>query len=186
MVRRQGGGRRRRRLPVTVGCHGRALTHVLTCSPVTYPSNPPTSGPHYPIWTAYKAYTTPVPRGFYAHNLEHGAVVIGYNCPTGCDAEIAALLAFLDARPADPLCIPPLEGRYVITPDPLLDTRFAAAAWGALMKSDCLDLAALATFLDEHYAMAPENFCGDGIDVTDPALGYPPDCGSSPADAGVD
>lgn len=160
--------------------------HVLTCSPVTYATNPPTSGPHYPSWAAFKTYTSPVPRGFYVHSMEHGAVVIAYNCPSGCDADLALLAAFLDARPADPLCVAPLKSRIIVTPDPLLDTMFAASAWGASLKSDCFDWNALTLFLDTHYAMAPENFCFDGIDPTAPGSGIPADCGSAPMDAGAD
>jgi hypothetical protein len=154
------------------------------CTPVTYATNPPTSGPHYPIWAAFKSYSSPVPRGFTVHDLEHGAIVISHNCTTPCDTELAALAQFLDQRPADPLCTPPLRLRVVITPDPELDTRFAAAAWGALMKSDCLDLPLLGFFMDQHYAKAPENFCFDGIDVLSPDAGVPM-CGQ-PVDAGGD
>jgi hypothetical protein len=154
--------------------------HVPACSLIGWGSNPPTSGSHYPIWAAYQAYTTPVPRGFYVHNLEHGAVVIAYNCPLGCDDEIASLTAYLAARPADPLCVAPLTNRFVVTPDPQLDVMFAAAAWGWAFKSDCLDLPALGAFLDAHYAGAPESSCANGVDVTSPALGYPADCGVPP------
>lgn len=119
------------------------------------------------------------------HSMEHGAVVFSYNCPNGCTSELNALQAFLDARPADPMCTPPLRARIIVTPDPLIDTKFAAAAWGALYKGDCLDFTALGAFLDMYYAKAPENFCFDGIDVLSPDAGTPPDCGN-PMDAGTD
>lgn len=157
--------------------------HVATCSPVLYSSEPPTSGPHYPIWAAFKTYAKPVPRGFYVHDLEHGAMVILYNCPQGCDAELAQLKAFLDARPADPLCVAPVKNRFVVTPDPLSDVPFAAAAWGAALRSQCFDLPALGAFIDAHYGLGPEALCGDGVDVTDPAAGIPADCGEA-IDAG--
>ncbi|MFO0762007.1 MAG: DUF3105 domain-containing protein [Byssovorax sp.] len=161
--------------------------HVQVCSPIVWNSNPPTSGMHYPVWAAFKTYKAPVPRGFTVHAMEHGAIVFSYNCPSGCAADIDALQAMLDARPADPLCVAPLKNRFIITPDPLLDTQFAAAAWGYAIKGDCLDLAAIGAFIDAHYAMAPENFCFDGTDVLDPAYNLPPDCGAPPvSDAGTD
>jgi Protein of unknown function (DUF3105) len=126
-----------------------------------------------------------VPRGFLVHSLEHGAVVISYNCPMGCQNDLNALKAFLDARPADPLCTAPLRARIIVTPDPLIDTKFAAAAWGAYYKGSCLDFPALGSFLDAYYAKAPENFCFDGVDVLSPGAGTPPDCGN-PIDAGAD
>jgi hypothetical protein len=152
--------------------------HVTTCSPLSYNSNPPTSGPHYQIWAAYQTYTTPVPRGFYVHDMEHGAVVILYNCPSGCDADLAQLAAWLDARPADPNCSPPVKSRIVVTPDPLIPTRFAAATWGWALTSECFDLAALGPFMDAHYAMSPEaSNCTQGWDVTAADAGIPDGCG---------
>ena len=160
--------------------------HVASCTPLTWSTNPPTSGMHYPIWAAFKSYTKAVPRGFYVHSMEHGAVVFTYSCSPGCDADVAALQAYLDARPADPLCVAPLKNRFILTPDPLLDVPFAASAWGAHLKMQCLDFAAIGAFLDAHYAKAPENFCFDGTDVTDPASGIPANCGDPVMDAGSD
>jgi hypothetical protein len=158
--------------------------HVTECFPVVYSSNPPTSGPHYPYWASFKTYTTPIPRGFTVHDLEHGAIVISYKCSGGCATELAALQAFVDARPADPTCVAPVKSRIVIVPDPLLDVPFAAAAWGFALTSQCFDLAALGAFIDAHYAMGPENFCFDGIDVTATDAGIPADCGEA-SDAGA-
>lgn len=141
-----------------------AGVHVTECSPITYATNPPTSGEHYPIWARFRAYDHPIPRGYWVHNLEHGAVVVTYNCPDGCDADVAALEDFLAARPADPACGGGVVNRFVVTPDPLLDTRFAASAWGYALRSECFDLPALGRFIDAHYARAPEDLCGDGVD----------------------
>ena len=150
--------------------------HVAQCTPITYATTPPTSGPHYPLWARFKAYADRVPRGFWVHAMEHGAVVVTYNCPGGCAAEVAALVAYLDARPVDPLCTAPVKNRFIVTPDPLLDTTFAASAWGWSLRSDCFDLPALGAFIDAHYAQAPENFCSDGFDPTAPGSGVPADC----------
>ena len=158
--------------------------HITQCFPVVYSSNPPTSGPHYPIWASFKTFTTPVPRGFTVHDLEHGAIVISYKCADGCASELAALQAFVDARPVDPLCIAPVKSRIVITPDPLLDVQFAAAAWGFALTSQCFDLPALEAFINAHYAMGTENFCFDGTDVASPDAGIAADCGA-PSDAGA-
>src|SRR5687767_10539255 len=47
--------------------------HLSLCAPLTYGTNPPSSGNHYAIWAAYQTYDRPFPRGFWVHNLEHGA-----------------------------------------------------------------------------------------------------------------
>ena len=158
--------------------------HVAMCFPVVYSSNPPTSGPHYPVWASFKTFTAPVPRGFTVHDLEHGAIVISYKCAGGCASELAALQALVDARAADPGCVAPVKSRIVITPDPLLDVPFAAAAWGFALTSQCFDLPALGAFIDAHYGMGTENFCADGVDVISPDAGIPADCGE-PQDAGA-
>lgn len=159
--------------------------HVPNCSFIEFQSNPPSSGEHYPTWAAFKAYAEPLPRGFWIHDLEHGAVVVAYNCPNGCASDVAALEAFFASRPVNPTCTPPVERRYVLTPDPKLDARFAVIAWGVALKGDCLDPAALEAFYAAHYAHAPEDECFDGVDVLAANGGLPPGCGEAP-DGGVD
>jgi hypothetical protein len=143
-----------------------AAPHVTIPSTIDWNSNPPSSGPHYPIWAAYQAYTTPVPRGYYVHDLEHGAVVFLYKCPTASCPEIAqALQAVSDSLPDDPLCTGAGQGvrvRTVITPDPLIDVPVAAAAWGWVYKAQCVDLPTLKAFAIDHYGHGPEAFCTNG------------------------
>lgn len=45
-----------------------------------YKSNPPTSGPHLPTWVKPGIYTQPQSEGELIHSLEHGYVIISYNC----------------------------------------------------------------------------------------------------------
>jgi hypothetical protein len=141
-------------------------SHVPIPSDITWDSNPPSSGPHYPVWAAYQAYTTPVPRGYYVHNLEHGAVVFLYNCGDGgCPAVVNALQAASDAIPDDPDCTSLGQGvrvRTVITPDPLIDTPLAAAAWGWVYHGPCIDLPTLRDFALSHYGRGPEIICSNG------------------------
>jgi len=155
---------------------GDRFPHTPICLPITYATNPPTSGRHYQDWAQYKTYSIPVAHGFLVHNLEHGAIVISYNCHHGCDEEVAALQAYLDGLPPDPSCEPEVKHRVVVVPDPELDVRFAAAAWGTSLKSECFDLEALGAFMQENYNHAPEDECLDGLDFEIPGL--PPDkCG---------
>lgn len=46
----------------------------------TYNSNPPTSGPHDAQWTKAGIYDKPQGDGYLVHSLEHGYVIISYNC----------------------------------------------------------------------------------------------------------
>ena len=145
--------------------------HVPLCSPVTFGTNPPSSGSHYPVWADYKTYATTFSRGFWVHSLEHGAVVLTYNCPEGCAAEIAAAQALIDALPPD-TCGAGFR-RIMLLPDPELDVRFAASAWGFTLKARCFDRAAFAAFIEAHTDHAPESVCGGGQDPTGGVGGMP-------------
>jgi hypothetical protein len=140
--------------------------HVTIGSDIQWDSNPPSSGSHYPIWAAFQTYDAPVPRGYYVHDLEHGAIVFVYNCGDGgCPDVVAAFHRASDSLPDDPLCTAAGEGvrvRTVITPDPLLDVTVAAAAWGWTYKAECIDLPSLEAFASAHYAQGPEMFCTNG------------------------
>jgi hypothetical protein len=140
--------------------------HVPIGSSVTWNSNPPSSGPHYPIWAAYQTFTSPVPRGYYVHDLEHGAIVFLYNCGDGgCPDVVDELTAASNSIPDDPLCSAAGAGvrvRTVITPDPLLDVPVAAAAWGFTYKAQCADLPSLIQFAASHYGQGPETLCANG------------------------
>ena len=141
--------------------------HVPIGAAIEWDSNPPSSGPHFPVWAAYQAYPSPVPRGYYVHDEEHGAVVLLYRCgdDAGCPDVAAALQSVADAIPDDPLCASTGQGvrvRAVITPDPLIDVPVAAAAWGWVYKAQCVDLPTLTAFAQAHYAQGPEVLCGNG------------------------
>jgi hypothetical protein len=143
--------------------------HVPVGTDIQWDSNPPSSGPHFPVWAAYQAYTTPVPRGYYVHDEEHGGVVLLYTCADAagpaCPDVAAALQQVSDAVPDDPLCTAAGQGvrvRTVITPDPLLDVPVAAAAWGWVYKAQCVDLPTLEAFVLAHYGQGPEVLCNNG------------------------
>lgn len=156
-------------------------THV-DCLPVPkYGTNPPSSGNHYMIWADYKTYATPVPWGHLVHSLEHGAVVIVYNCPGGCPAEVARAQAMIDGLPypLDPAdvdvaggnaCTAPTKGRIILAPDPTLDVRWAASAWTWTLRASCFDEATFSAFARAHYAKGSENFC---IELHEPFCAVP-------------
>lgn len=137
--------------------------HTAACAAITYRTRPPASGTHYPSWPVFRIYDRPVPWGFLVHGLEHGAVVIAYNCPGGCPAEIEAARAMIAALPAKPGCPRP---SVILTPDPTLDTRFAASAWRRILRATCFDRARFAQFVQEN------------VDRQGPEANLPGDCGA--------
>ena len=101
------------------------------------------------------------------HSLEHGAVVLWYNCPEGCADEVAQAQAFIDALPADPLCAgTSARQRAVLVPSPALGSRWAASAWGWTLTASCFDAAVVGDFFTAHYGQGPEALCNAGVVVT--------------------
>jgi len=152
-------------------------THIPSCAPVSYDSNPPSSGDHYGQWAGFGVYRSPLPRGFWVHNLEHGAIVLSYNCADGCADEVARAEQFLNELPTDPGC--PGSRRVLLLPDPLLDVRWAASAWGFTLRASCFEPTAFRRFYSEHYAKAPEDVCSEGTEfrLPDGSLDLPANCG---------
>jgi Protein of unknown function (DUF3105) len=137
--------------------------HVTEGSPLTFSSNPPASGPHYPIWPAFKEYDKPVDRGYLVHAMEHGAVVLFYKCDGAtCGPIVEGLRKVRDAVATDPSCDTATRVRVVIVPDPLLDVPVAAATWGWTYKAACLDLPTLTAFAKEHVNQGTEDTCASG------------------------
>ena len=54
--------------------------HVPAGTIGEYNSNPPTSGPHYAQWEKPGIYSKVLQDGNLIHSLEHGYVIISYNC----------------------------------------------------------------------------------------------------------
>ena len=145
-------------------------THVSCMSDVDYMTEPPSSGNHYICWAAYQTYTAPIPWGNLVHSLEHGAIVIVYNCPEGCDADVANIQAFIDGLPPDSDCAPTLgKNRMILMPDPdpNLGVKFAASAWDWTLRADCFDPIAFRQFFDDHYDHRREIICSDGWQPAD-------------------
>jgi hypothetical protein len=140
-------------------------THVSCMAEVSYLTEPPSSGNHYNSWAAYQTYSAPIPWGNLVHSMEHGAIVIVYNCPAGCDADVANLQAFIDGLPLDSDCAPTLGKNRIILmpdPDPNLGVKFAASAWDWTLRADCFDPVAFRQFFDDHYDHGREVICSDG------------------------
>lgn len=142
--------------------------HVPNCSQLSFSHYPPTSGSHYPAWANFKTFKFAVNPGYYLHSLEHGAIVILINCqkPGDCDGDFARLQRIADAAPQDSLCDSLTRHRIVIAQDTVMQSRFAAVAWGWSLESDCIDSAAFDAFIKAHYAQGPENVCAAGANFS--------------------
>lgn len=147
-------------------CNVRIAPHPVLASPHiaagdydpgAYNSNPPSSGPHCGSWAPWRVSQTQVPRCNWIHNLEHGGVLLLWNCPGGCPEVTEALAAV--ARGAVDACTP---ARVIASPDPSAPSPVSAASWGWTFQADCLDAeaqAALSSFVQAHIGRGPEQVC---------------------------
>ena len=73
--------------------------HVSVGTPITYNTDPPTSGSHYPSAQPGGFYDTEIAAGYLVHSLEHGAVVIYYHAPALTTAQLDTLQSRAAAHP---------------------------------------------------------------------------------------
>jgi Protein of unknown function (DUF3105) len=144
--------------PVGTPVANEGWVHVTEGSAITYQHNPPASGPHYPVWLRYEEYAAAQPRGYWVHNLEHGAIVFLYR-PDAPAAAVNALRNTFRALPNDPQCGHP---RALMTPDPLMPRPVAVVAADWLLEGETLADQPIRDFVSQHRNRAPENICEGG------------------------
>lgn len=98
----------------------------------SYNSNPPTSGPHDPVWTKAGVYSEPEGTGHLVHSLEHGYVIIYYRCGED-EKDCLDFVDKLKERVNKDLY------KLILMPWPNLETNFALTAWTRLDKFSAQD-----------------------------------------------
>jgi hypothetical protein len=144
----------------------RTANHLEACRALPQPEYPPVSGDHYGEWAEFKEYAKPVAAGYWLHNLEHGGLVLLYNCPAGCSDEVKQLRALVTALPTEAATCSPTVKRAILAPDTVMSARFAVIGWGHSLSGDCLDSAAFHGFMNDHFRKAPEDYCSSDIDFS--------------------
>ncbi len=133
--------------------------HVQVGTQVTYQHQPPTSGSHYsqagvaPV--AWQTIRTIQPE-VWVHNLEHGGIVVLYNCPSGCDDLQKQLTTYVNnIVPAEPQ-----YGEYKIIMSPYSDGmgthKVALLAWDRIEFLDGYDQAKITQFYEARVDQGPE------------------------------
>jgi hypothetical protein len=145
-----------------VGAEGRhfAAGEFQGYGTAPYGTDPPTSGRHIGELAQASVYETIVPNEVAVHNMEHGFVIVWYNCnaePAISSEECATLRNNLSSvvQPAIG------SGKFVVqTPDSTMDQRIALTAWQFMDVLDEFDAERIQTFIDTfvcHYD--PEGSC---------------------------
>jgi hypothetical protein len=135
-------------------------THVAQGTSVMYNHDPPTSGCHYnlgygnaPIQTG--AYDQMIQPEYWVHNLEHGYVVILYNCPSGCTSEFQQLRTWYKGLPKDPTGVVPYA-KVIIIPWSSMTVPFAAVSWDWYDPIPNFSIAEVQRFYANHVGHGPE------------------------------
>ena len=145
--------------------------HVAVGTKLCYNTNPPASGSHYsaagiaPIAPGFQ--DTAVPTEAWIHNLEHGSVVLLYDCGGTCTDDFKNQLRDLfDQVPASPRFN---EKKMVITPYagtepscPATATfpasgQFLAISWDIQHSFSTLDVPGILAFYARHVDHGPED-----------------------------
>ncbi|MGH2459518.1 MAG: DUF3105 domain-containing protein [Chloroflexota bacterium] len=129
--------------------------HVPEGSAINYRHNPPASGPHYPSPKDWGIYTATVADGYWVHNLEHGGIVVLYDCPAGCSQVVAELQQADRTFPKDKYN----EVKLLATPYSGLPNgvQVMAVAWDFQKAYSSFDLQKLQVFYNGHVDHGPED-----------------------------
>lgn len=131
-------------------------THVEPPAIVKYLHDPPASGCHYsndqaPIKPG--AYNQAIPPEYWVHNLEHGYVIVLYNCPQGCSQQFQQLRTWYHSLPPDSVTG---YAKVVILPWPSMSVPFAAVSWDWYDPIPNFSIAEVQRFYANHVNQAQE------------------------------
>jgi len=122
-----------------------------------YNSDPPTSGPHYLQPAQAGFYDEALPDEQLVHNLEHGYVVIWYNCTkltdTSCDSFKAQIRGVMDRAGTVGVSG---STKLIAVPRPSLPGPIAATSWGRLYQPVAFNIDELLVFIKDFRNHAPE------------------------------
>ena len=122
-----------------------------------YNTNPPTSGPHAGLVQA-DFYDVAPPDENLVHNLEHGYVIIWYDCATLDLAQCQTLKTEIKAvmSRARPVVIASNIKKLVAVPRSKMDTPIALTSWGRIDTLPAYDEKEMMDFINSFREQAPE------------------------------
>lgn len=112
-----------------------------------YSTSPPTSGPHTPDVPDWGEHNTEVAEVLQVHALEHGGVLMQYNCPSGCGELVGDLSLILSDYPS----------KVILAPYSNMEALIALTAWGKIDLLDEFDEGRIRNFVDKNRNHGPED-----------------------------
>jgi len=135
----------------TVPDEGR--NHIELGNTASYDHYPPSSGLHYGRILEWGFYNEAVPPEFWVHSLEHGGIVILYNCPEGCKEAEDVFWDLVDNAPPEDQFN---EVKILVSPNSQIETKVVALAWDTELDLDEADHDLLLDFYNRHANQGPE------------------------------
>ena len=138
-------------------------THLQPGEPddFVYNSNPPSSGPHRELFTDTFISPVPIPKYVQVHLLEHGNVLLQYNC--NCPDLAAALgsiamvydMHLIPTNELQPSAADVQNGEdqglaVIVAPYPAMKSRIALTAWTRLGTLPAIDKHKVVSFIDSY------------------------------------
>ncbi len=111
-----------------------------------YSTSPPTSGSHspgVPDWGEQNG----IPEALQVHALEHGGVLVQYNCPSGCPDLVANLRSITRDY----------NSKVILAPYSRMESRIGLTSWGQIDLLDEFDRERIEEFVKKNRNRAPEN-----------------------------
>lgn len=138
-------------------------THLQPGEPddFVYNSNPPTSGPHREIFTDTFISPAPIPKYVQVHLLEHGNVLLQYNCSCPDVASALASIAMtydihlIPSNELQPSAADVQNGEeqglaVIVAPYPGMKSTIALTAWTRLGMLPALDKGKTLSFINSY------------------------------------
>jgi hypothetical protein len=128
-------------------------------SAVDYNTDPPTSGQHY-AETAEAGFYEEAPQDeLLVHNLEHGYIVVYYNCE-GLDGDACDQLkeGLREAMGAAGISRYTQTPKIIVLPRPGMENPVTYTSWGHIYRADDFDRQEFILYVDQNRDDAPEPF----------------------------
>jgi len=126
-----------------------------------YNSDPPTSGYHREVTTGVLINAAPLPKYVQVHLLEHGNILLQYNCLLCPDVaqQLAEIANEFDARVLPPGTVQPTPDQVhsaeesglavIVAPYPGMPHKIALTAWTRLATLDAVDKTKIMSFINQ-------------------------------------
>ncbi len=112
-----------------------------------YSTSPPSSGPHstrVPPWGEDRG---PVDEILQVHALEHGGVLVQYNCPNACLNLVSDLRSITERH----------DTKVILAPYTNMESLIALTSWGKIDLLEEFERERIEEFVDKNRNHAPEN-----------------------------